>query len=81
MYDSMDVQEILRGVEPLSGQVIPVRTVQEARPREEFGGSTPLPGWKLVVQLTIPSGCLCSRNQRERCFESDKVSFFDTITT
>ncbi|KAK6812161.1 nucleosidedeaminase [Aspergillus parasiticus SU-1] len=36
MYDSMDVQEILRGVEPLPGQVIPVRTVQEARPREEF---------------------------------------------
>ncbi|KAE8385217.1 hypothetical protein BDV23DRAFT_188462 [Aspergillus alliaceus] len=32
----MDVQEILRGVEPLAGQVIPVRTVQEARPREDF---------------------------------------------
>ncbi|KNG87724.1 tRNA-specific adenosine-34 deaminase subunit Tad3 [Aspergillus nomiae NRRL 13137] len=36
MYDSMYVQELLRGVEPLSGQVIPVKTVQEARPREEF---------------------------------------------
>ncbi|KAE8157522.1 hypothetical protein BDV40DRAFT_44988 [Aspergillus tamarii] len=36
MYDPMDVQEILRGVEPLPGEVIPVRTVQEARPREEF---------------------------------------------
>ncbi|KAF7587965.1 adenosine deaminase, tRNA-specific 3 [Aspergillus hancockii] len=32
----MDVQEILQGVEPLAGQVIPVRTVQEARPLEEF---------------------------------------------
>jgi hypothetical protein len=33
----MNVQEILQGVEPLAGQVIPVRTVQEARPLEEFG--------------------------------------------
>ncbi|KAE8378686.1 hypothetical protein BDV26DRAFT_184014 [Aspergillus bertholletiae] len=36
MYDATDVQDILRDVEPLSGRVIPVRTVQEARPREEF---------------------------------------------
>ncbi|KAE8154817.1 hypothetical protein BDV25DRAFT_135460 [Aspergillus avenaceus] len=32
----MDVQEVLRGVKPLLGQVVPVRTVQETRPREEF---------------------------------------------
>ncbi|KAE8351674.1 hypothetical protein BDV28DRAFT_149785 [Aspergillus coremiiformis] len=32
----MDVQEILRRVQPLAGQVIPVRTVQEAHPHEEF---------------------------------------------
>ncbi|PLB45423.1 putative tRNA-specific adenosine-34 deaminase subunit Tad3 [Aspergillus steynii IBT 23096] len=37
MDQSMGAQEILKGVQPLVGQVIPVRTVQEARPRIEFG--------------------------------------------
>ncbi|OGM44144.1 tRNA-specific adenosine-34 deaminase subunit Tad3 [Aspergillus bombycis] len=48
MYDSMDVQEILRGIEPLPGQVIPVRTVQEARPREEFADA-------YVVEVNVKS--------------------------
>ncbi|KAH8423025.1 putative tRNA-specific adenosine-34 deaminase subunit Tad3 [Aspergillus melleus] len=33
----MDVQQILQGVRPLVGQVVPIRTVQEARPRIDFG--------------------------------------------
>ncbi|KAL3494839.1 hypothetical protein BJX62DRAFT_196876 [Aspergillus germanicus] len=33
----MDVQEIIRGVQPLAGEVRPIRTVQETQPVEEYG--------------------------------------------
>lgn len=33
----MDVEKTIRGLKPLGGQVIPIRTVQETRPQEEFG--------------------------------------------
>ncbi|KAJ0423883.1 hypothetical protein BJY00DRAFT_309701 [Aspergillus carlsbadensis] len=33
----MDVREIIRGVQPLVGQVRPIRTVQETQPVEEYG--------------------------------------------
>lgn len=33
----MDVEKTIRGIKPLDGQVLPIRTVQETRPQEEFG--------------------------------------------
>ncbi|KAJ6188871.1 hypothetical protein N7519_003779 [Penicillium mononematosum] len=33
----MAVEKIIRGLKPLEGQVVPIRTVQETRPQEEFG--------------------------------------------
>ncbi|KAI2698688.1 hypothetical protein CBS147332_8480 [Penicillium roqueforti] len=33
----MDVERTIRGLKPLDGQVVPIRTVQETRPQEEFG--------------------------------------------
>ncbi|OQE22123.1 hypothetical protein PENFLA_c013G04965 [Penicillium flavigenum] len=33
----MDVEKTIRGLKPLEGQVVPIRTVQETRPQEEFG--------------------------------------------
>ena len=33
----MDVEKTIRGLKPLGGQVVPIRTVQETRPQEEFG--------------------------------------------
>ncbi|PWY79828.1 hypothetical protein BO83DRAFT_354928 [Aspergillus eucalypticola CBS 122712] len=32
----MDVEELLRGIKPLEGQVTAIRTVQETRPREDY---------------------------------------------
>jgi hypothetical protein len=45
---SMDVQETIRGVQPLVGEVRPIRTVQETQPVEEYG------------IYTITSHCLAS---------------------
>jgi tRNA-specific adenosine deaminase 3 len=33
----MEIQNIIRGVKPIGGEVVPIRTVQETRPVEEFG--------------------------------------------
>lgn len=33
----MDAQAVIDGVEPLFGQVLPVKTVQETQAPEEFG--------------------------------------------
>ncbi|CAG8882989.1 unnamed protein product [Penicillium egyptiacum] len=33
----MDVERTIRALKPLDGQVVPIRTVQETRPQEEFG--------------------------------------------
>ncbi|KAL4899998.1 hypothetical protein BDW74DRAFT_188719 [Aspergillus multicolor] len=33
----MEIQEILRSVQPLVGEVMPIRTVQETQPAEEYG--------------------------------------------
>jgi len=33
----MDAQAVIDGVQPLSGQVLPVKTVQETQAPEEFG--------------------------------------------
>ncbi|KAJ5092732.1 hypothetical protein N7456_008593 [Penicillium angulare] len=33
----MDIPEILKAIQPLRGEVIPIRTVQETNPPEEFG--------------------------------------------
>ncbi|KAJ5518490.1 hypothetical protein N7453_000912 [Penicillium expansum] len=33
----MDVEKTIRDLKPLAGQVVPIRTVQETRPQEEFG--------------------------------------------
>jgi tRNA-specific adenosine deaminase 3 len=38
----MDIEETLRGIQPLPGHLIPIKTVQEARPPEEFGTSHPI---------------------------------------
>lgn len=35
--DAMDVAAAVAGIQPLGGQVVPIRTVQETRPPEEFG--------------------------------------------
>ncbi|GES60403.1 tRNA-specific adenosine-34 deaminase subunit Tad3 [Aspergillus terreus] len=35
----MDIEEALRGIQPLPGHLIPIKTVQEARPPEEFGNA------------------------------------------
>ncbi|KAJ5350443.1 hypothetical protein N7541_008170 [Penicillium brevicompactum] len=32
----MDIEQALKGLEPLSGQVVPIRTVQETRPVEDY---------------------------------------------
>ncbi|THC90053.1 hypothetical protein EYZ11_010497 [Aspergillus tanneri] len=32
----MDAQQIVQDVQPLVGQIVPIRTVQESRPREDF---------------------------------------------
>lgn len=34
---AMDVQKIIEGIQPLAGQVVPVKTVQETQPFEDFG--------------------------------------------
>lgn len=34
---AMDIAATVAGIQPLTGQVIPIRTVQETRPPEEFG--------------------------------------------
>lgn len=34
---TMDAQAVIDGVQPLSGQVLPVKTVQETQAPEEFG--------------------------------------------
>jgi len=33
----MDAQALIGGVQPLAGQVLPVKTVQETQAPEEFG--------------------------------------------
>lgn len=33
----MDIEKAIRDLHPLGGQVVPIRTVQETRPVEEFG--------------------------------------------
>lgn len=33
----MDVQKIIEDVQPLAGRVMPVKTVQETQPDEDFG--------------------------------------------
>ncbi|OQE46064.1 hypothetical protein PENCOP_c001G05610 [Penicillium coprophilum] len=35
----MDVEKTIRDLQPLDGQVVPIRTVQETRPPEEFGNA------------------------------------------
>lgn len=35
----MDVEEIVKAIEPLKGEVVPIRTIQETRPPEDFGMS------------------------------------------
>lgn len=34
---AMDVQKVIEGIQPLAGQVVPVKTVQETQPFEDFG--------------------------------------------
>lgn len=34
---NMDIEKAIRDLHPLGGQVVPIRTVQETRPVEEFG--------------------------------------------
>lgn len=38
----MDIEQALKGLEPLSGQVVPIRTVQETRPVEDYGTACPI---------------------------------------
>lgn len=33
----MDIEQIISDIQPLQGEVIPIRTVQETQPPEEFG--------------------------------------------
>lgn len=33
----MEIEKAIKDLKPLGGQVIPIRTVQETRPVEEFG--------------------------------------------
>ena len=33
----MDVQKVIENVQPLAGRVVPVKTVQETQPFEDFG--------------------------------------------
>lgn len=33
----MDLAETVKATQPLRGEVVPIRTVQETRPLEEFG--------------------------------------------
>lgn len=33
----MDLAETVKAIQPLRGEVFPIRTVQETRPLEEFG--------------------------------------------
>jgi tRNA-specific adenosine deaminase 3 len=35
----MNVEEIVKAIKPLKGEVVPIRTVQETRPPEDFGMS------------------------------------------
>ena len=37
MAEAQDVQRAVDNIQPLLGQVTPLRTVQETRPPEEFG--------------------------------------------
>ena len=33
----MDLTETVKAIQPLRGEIVPIRTVQETRPHEEFG--------------------------------------------
>lgn len=33
----MDLAETVKAIQPLRGEIVPIRTVQETRPPEEFG--------------------------------------------
>jgi hypothetical protein len=33
----MDIAETVKAIQPLQGEVVPIRTVQETQPVEEFG--------------------------------------------
>ncbi|RMJ25010.1 hypothetical protein PHISP_04102 [Aspergillus sp. HF37] len=54
MAERPDIQDTLDRIQPLPGQVLPIKTVQETQPREEFGMCNCL----LLEpdQLTDPSG-------------------------
>lgn len=38
---AMDVQKAIKGIQPLAGQAVPVKTVQETQPFEDFGTLEP----------------------------------------
>lgn len=35
----MEIERVIKDMQPLQGEVVPIRTVQETRPLEEFGQS------------------------------------------
>lgn len=48
----MQIKEAIEALRPLEGEVIPIRTVQETRPPEEFSMSLALDHARCVRQLT-----------------------------
>lgn len=69
----MDAQEIIRDVQPLVGEVTPIKTVQETQPVEEYGMYINQLGC-VLPDLMVPRGRLRCGGEREKCREGRKVS-------
>lgn len=48
----MDLAEAVKAIQPLRGEIVPIRTVQETRPPEEFGMIMHDPESQLSILLT-----------------------------
>lgn len=71
---------VIQAIEPLDGNVVPVRTIQETRPPEGFGMWL---DYLLLLRLGVTNvglliwtarGRLCCRGQYEVCLQGNKVS-------
>ena len=73
----MEVQEILRSVRPLVGEVRPIRTVQETQPIEEYGRNTP--PLDLVTRLTTSRRRLRCGREREKRRKGRQVGYLPAL--
>ncbi|KAL4750435.1 hypothetical protein BDW72DRAFT_175928 [Aspergillus terricola var. indicus] len=73
----MEVQEILRSVQPLVGEVRPIRTVQETQPVEQYGRNAQ--SLDLLTRLTTSRRRLRRGREREKRREGRQVSYLPAL--